>query len=144
MRVPPMLNENLQQYEKVMLQGRFEDTSAAETADILTNLYKIENVSVREIKSVEDTKQEVALGHIVIVPTAGRLLKNPHFTPPGPLYHMVLMYGFDDQKNLFIVNDPGTRRGKGFVYNQTVLFKAIHDWNNGDVLHGKRMMIVVW
>ena len=79
----------------------------------------------------------------MIVPAAGQMIENPHFKTPGPLYHMVVVIGFDDVKNLFITNKPGTRSGGSFAYDQQKLFAAIHDWNNGDVLHGEKKMIVV-
>lgn len=56
---------------------------------------------------------------------------------------MLVITGFDDAKNIFITNEPGTRRGESFAYDQQKLFAAIHDWNNGDVLHGEKKMIVV-
>ncbi|MBI3442447.1 MAG: hypothetical protein HY007_01660 [Candidatus Sungbacteria bacterium] len=56
---------------------------------------------------------------------------------------MLVVTGFDDAKNIFIANDPGTRYSKSFVYTQQKLFAAIYDWNNGDVLRGEKTMIVV-
>lgn len=132
----------IRQYEMAAF-GRWRDTSIDETADILRRLYGVRDVATKEIASLEDIAQELAAGKIVIVPTAGRLLKNPYFTPPGPAYHMLVIKGFDDRTREFIVNDPGTRRGDGLRYDAGVLFDAIHDWNAGDVLNGdKRVMVV--
>ena len=106
-------------------------------------VYGFKNITVREATSITDIKNEISVGRIVIAPAAGRLLKNPYFTPPGPLYHMVVIRGFDDARSVFVTNDAGTRRGNGLLYPQTVLFNAIHDWNGGDVLHGKKTVIIV-
>ena len=76
------------------------------------------------------------------MPAAGELLDNPHFKSP-PLYHMLVVRGFDSHQDIFITNDPGTRRGESYAYNRQKLFAAIHDWNNGDVLNGDKKMIVV-
>ena len=76
----------------------------------LRNLYGFKNIATKRIASAFDITKELSEGRIVIVPTAGRLLKNPHFTASGPLYHMLVIKGFDDAKHTFITNDPGTRR----------------------------------
>ncbi|OHA03754.1 MAG: hypothetical protein A3J10_04245 [Candidatus Sungbacteria bacterium RIFCSPLOWO2_02_FULL_54_10] len=123
--------------------GRWRDTGIEETADILRRLYGFSGIKTTLIASPEDMKKELSAGKIIIAPTAGRLLKNPYFTPPGPLYHMVVIRGFDEEKQAFIVNDPGTRRGEGLRYPTDVLFYAIHDLHDGDILQGeKRVMIV--
>lgn len=132
----------IKQYEEIVFK-KYKDTSAAETAAILTHLFGFKNIRVRGIAAASDIKEELDRGNIVIAPVAGRLLKNPYFTPPGPLYHMLVIRGFDDNKNIFIINDPGTRRGNGFVYNQELLTAAIHDWNGGDVMRGEKNVIVV-
>ena len=122
--------------------GRWRDTGIEETADILRRLYGFSGIKTTLIASPEDMKKELSAGKIIIAPTAGRLLKNPYFTPPGPLYHMVVIRGFDEEKQAFIVNDPGTRRGEGLRYPTDVLFYAIHDLHDGDILQGeKRVMI---
>lgn len=77
----------------------------------------------------------------VIIPASGRKLGNPYFKRPGPLYHMLVVKGF--QGNEFITNDPGTKRGENFRYTEKTLSKAIHDWNGGEVDKGGQMMVVV-
>lgn len=123
--------------------GRWRDTPLEETADILRRLYGFSGITTALVSSADDIKKELAAGKIVIAPTAGRMLKNPYFTQPGPLYHMVVIRGFDAAKREFIVNDPGTRRGEGLRYAEDVLFKAIHDLNGGDVLNGEKKVMVV-
>jgi len=132
----------IRQYEMIIFKAH-KDTSADETAAILTNLFGFKNIRTRLVVTVDDIKEELLRGNMIIVPAAGRLLKNPYFTSPGPFYHMIVVTGYDDDRGVFIVNDPGTRRGKSLVYRQSVLFNAIHDWNNGDVLNGEKKIIVV-
>ena len=132
----------IQQYEDVVF-GRRLDTSVSETARIMQQLYRLPNVSVESVSSADTVKEEIRKGRIVILPVAGRMLGNPHFKQPGPLYHMLVVIGFDNMKKIFITNDPGTRHGASYAYNQQKLFAAIHDWNNGDVLHGDKKMIVI-
>ena len=71
--------------------------------------------------------EELVLGHPVIVPAAGRELHNPNFRQPGPLYHMLVIKGFTSDGK-FITNDPGTRNGADYLYTESTLMSAIHDW----------------
>lgn len=122
--------------------GYFKDTTAEETATILREYYKLKNVAVIKNPSITAIKREVAAGRPVIVPAAGRLLGNPYFRRPGPLYHMLVIKGYT-KDGKFITNDPGTRRGANFLYKPSVIMKAMHDWNGGDVVHGQKVVIVV-
>ena len=131
----------IKQYEELVLK-KYDDTSAAETASILKNLYGFNNIETRRIESISDITKELMQNKIVLVPAAGRLLRNPNFKAPGPAYHMIVIRGFDDAKHTFITNDPGTRKGNGYVYDQKLLFRAIHDWNNGDVMRGEKNIVV--
>lgn len=117
------------------------DTNAQETAQILKSYFGYQNVRVVDDITVNDIKRELAEGRPVIVPAAGRMLGNPYYRQPGPLYHMLVVKGYTATK--FITNDPGTRRGKDFTYSFNTLYNAIHDWNNGNVNEGRKMMIVV-
>lgn len=132
----------IKQYQQIVFK-KYKDTSASETASILTNLFGFKNIRTQTIRSGDEVKKELAAGNIIIVPAAGRILKNPYFTPPGPFYHMLVIKGFDDKQGTFITNDPGTRRGNGFVYPQSRLFDSIHDWNEGDVMKGEKNIIIV-
>ncbi|MFA5135168.1 MAG: C39 family peptidase [Patescibacteria group bacterium] len=122
--------------------GFYKDTTAAQTAEFIKELWGYERVDVEYGITVEDIKREVAQGRPVILPTAGRLLGNPNFREPGPLYHMVVVRGWTE--NMILTNDPGTRKGENYQYGPDVLYGAIHDWNGGDVDAGQKAMIVVW
>jgi hypothetical protein len=122
--------------------GFYEDTTAEETAVILREYYNLKNVAVVPEPTVADIKNALAKGQAVIVPLAGRQLGNPYYQQPGPLYHMLVIKGY--QKNGdFITNDPGTKRGADFIYKADVLMQAIHDWNGGQVDTGKKVMLIV-
>lgn len=122
--------------------GYYEDTSTEETAAIIKEFYKFPAVKVVANPSITDIKLALSQGKAVIVPAAGRQLGNPYYTQPGPLYHMLVIKGYT-RDGKFITNDPGTRRGADFIYEPDVLWNAIHDWNNGDVDKGKKVMLIV-
>ena len=113
-----------------------------ENVELVYPNYQSSGVGVYDF-TIEDIKKELAKGNPIIVPAAGRVLGNPYFTPPGPLYHILVVKGYDSERSEFIVNDPGIGRGADFRYSYQVLENAIHDFNNGDVLNGRKVMIVV-
>lgn len=131
---------NLVRYQKQKL-GYFEDTDAQTTAQIMRDYYGYKGAKAVYGITVDDIKKELAKGRPVIIPAAGRLLGNPFYTFPGPLYHMLVIKGYTEEN--FITNDPGTRRGENFLYSFDRLYSAVHDWNNGDIYNGQKAMIVV-
>lgn len=121
--------------------GFHEDTSVAQTAKLIEDYYGYKTKVSYNI-SIENIKNEIAIGNPVILPTAGRLLQNENFTPPGPLYHMLVVKGYNETE--LITQDPGTyRTGENRHYLNQIIYNAIHDWNNGDILKGASAMIVV-
>jgi hypothetical protein len=123
--------------------GDFKDTTASETVKLAEDFYKINNLKVIYDFQKEDLKKYLAEGRPIIVPAAGRLLGNPNFTAPGPLYHNLVLTGYDG--NTMITNDPGTRKGAGYTYNIDVLYNAIHDFPGKpeDIAQGRKAMIVL-
>ncbi len=121
--------------------GYFESTTVEETVIMARDYFNLENVRIVEDPSVEELKRLVASGKPVLVPAAGRELGNPNFRSPGPLYHFLVLKGYT--ADTFITNDPGTRKGADYVYDVSVIMNAMHDWNGGDVLNGRKAVIVV-
>ena len=110
--------------------GFHEDTSVSQTAKLIKDYYGYK-VQVYYDISLEDIKREIAKGNPVIIPTAGRLLENPNYTPPGPIYHMLVVKGYNQTE--FITQDPGTyRSGENKTYPNEILEKAIHDWDGNE------------
>lgn len=82
-------------------------------------------------------------GNPVIIPAAGRLLKNPFFSGEGPYYHMLVVTGFTDDG--FVTNDPGTKRGKQYFYPTKTFMNAIHNWTGvkEEIEQGRKVGLVV-
>ena len=120
--------------------GDFKSTDAARTAEVMRGHLGIENARVVTISSLADVRREIAAGHPVLLPAAGKLLMNPNFKNGGPLYHMLVAKGYTSKT--IITNDPGTRLGEDYAYENAVIWNAIHDWNGGDVEAGAKVMIV--
>ena len=106
--------------------GHF-DLSATTTAEMAKEFYNLD-IEIIELSSIEQIKDIIRTGYPLILPCAGRELKNPNFKQPGPLYHMLIVKGFT-KDGLIITNDPGTRKGKDYVYQPDILWNAIADWD---------------
>ncbi len=126
--------------------GHSVDTSIEDTAWLFRELSPQGSAAVERKVTIERMKAVLAEGNILILPTDGRILKNPNFTEPGPPRHMLVVTGYDDTTEEFIVNDPGTRKGEGYRYTQVVLYDAILDYPTGkhiDAPSTDKVMIVV-
>lgn len=119
------------EYEKETV-GTFHDTSAFDTAEIIFKGYfEYNDIEVRYRIGKEDIKKELFKGNLVLVPTNGQLLGNPNYTPPGPTTHYLVIIGYNDDRKEFITNDPGTRNGKSYRYDEDVLIDAVVDYPTG-------------
>lgn len=132
--------------------GYTVDITAQETVEILKKYFFL-TAEVKSVASAQDIFNELDQGKLVIVPAAGRLLKNPNYKTPGPLYHMLLVRGYDLNTKEIITNDPGTRKGEGYRYGYNILINAIHDWpkqgkgkedvSEEEMKAGKKVIIIV-
>lgn len=124
------------------LYGFYKDTTAEQTGMFAELMYGHTYQVLRD-PTIEDIQRKLVQGHPVIVPAAGRLLGNPYFTAPGPLYHMLVIRGYT-QDGQFIVNDPGTSRGEAYLYDFDTIMNAMHDWNNGgEITEGGKVVLVL-
>jgi len=122
---------------------RFDENLSTDTEQVAAmakEFYHLDATVSTDV-SVEHIKQELVAGNFIILPLTGRDLHNPNYTYPGPLYHMLVVRGYD--RDQFITNDPGTRLGAGYKYPYSVLINATHDWNGSDIYNGKPNMIVI-
>lgn len=122
-------------------QGMEVSISIAELQRFLAHEAPTRMSRVIENPTAAQLREELAAGHPIIVPAAGRRLDNPFFTGEGPVYHMLILRGYTPEG--FITNDPGTQHGEGYVYSDAVLLGAIADWNAGDPEHGPQRVLVI-
>lgn len=125
--------------------GGHYDLNAEQIVKLVKDYYKYDKIEVRHDITIQDIKEELAKGNVIIAPMAGRLLGNPYYTPPGPVYHNLLFKGYDDRSNEFITNDCGTKRGRNYRYQYQVAYNAIHDWpgSKAAIASGKKAVIVI-
>ena len=126
------------------LFGSYEDTTAEQTGVLAELMYGYSKVETIENPTIDQLRTHLAHGRPVIVPSAGRLLGNPNFQQPGPLYHMIVLRGYTDSV-MFITNDPGTRNGEEFLYSFDTIMQSMHDFNgNNDIKEGKRVVLIIY
>jgi hypothetical protein len=129
--------------------GYNTDTDVFDVKIIFENYFKYKNISITENISLENIKNEIQKNNLIIVPVFGRALNNPNYSGAGPVVHMLVVKGYDPKSGEFITNDPGTKKGNGYRYNEDVLFSAIWSYPSGkdtpDIPTGKmkKAMLIV-
>jgi hypothetical protein len=112
--------------------GHAVDTSGVDTNALLFHEY----LNMPDTDLVIDfTKESLQLAlqeGVVVIPMDGRALGNPNYTFPGPIHHMLVVIGYDAKTKEFITNDPGTRNGAGYRYQEDVFFRAARDYPTGE------------
>lgn len=92
-----------------------------------------------ENPTIEQIKDEINNNHPVILPVDGRKLNNRYFRTSH--YHVFVISGYDDNKQVFITQEPGTYHGKDYQYSYAIIEKAMHDYNSVDLNKGRRVAI---
>jgi uncharacterized protein YvpB len=101
----------------------------------IQNLISIYTNYVGKIKTnptISELKQEIDNGHPVISLHRGFDLKNKNipFSPVKSSYHTVVLLGYDDIAEEFIVHDPGdSKEGFEHRYSYNDFMFSIHDYN---------------
>lgn len=108
--------------------GTFVHASLDDTGKILKDYFSFSNFEIIGDATRDQIIYEIRQGNLVIVPAAGRELKNRFFTSPGPVSHMLVIIGYDEEKKEFITNDPGTKNGGSYRYSEDLLYGAIWDY----------------
>jgi len=119
--------------EKVF--GKSYDENAQEIADIINKFLNWE-ARVVSNPTIDQMKQELDAGRPIILPTNGQRLNNPNFLNGGPDYHVIVLSGYDDVRQVFISQDPGTKHGRNYEYSFETIMSAMHDWVSGKMNDG--------
>lgn len=122
--------------------GHYIDTNIEQTAKMMEAYLGRDTYKIIEDPTVEQMKRELADGHPIVAPFAGRQLGNPFYSGLGPYYHMMVIVGYDDKGN-FITNDVGTRRGHDFLYPTETIMSAMNDWGTLDINFGSKKVLVL-
>lgn len=132
----------LVEWEKATF-GAYEHTTVEETARMIQENYGLQTV-ILDNPSYSDLQRAIAQGHLIVAPFAGKELGNPNFTNGGPVYHMLVIKGYDATKNQVVTHDVGTRNGEDYVYSWSVISSALHDWHDSDIDLGTPRWIEIY
>jgi len=132
---------DLVQWQEIHL-GQYEHTNVGDTTKMLDEYFEFTNYEVVDNPSAKDLKTYLDQGSVIVAPFAGRELGNPYFARPGPVYHMMVIKGYDEYGN-FIVNDVGTAIGKNFLYQEKTIIDSMHEWHDTDIRQGGKKIIVI-
>lgn len=121
--------------------GAHDNLPIARLADFVLATFNYRSAVIEDL-TVAKIKNYLDRGVPVIVPANGKKLANPNFRNGGPVYHMLVIKGYVDDK--FITNDPGTRLGADFIYTQANLLESIADWDTKEAASSgpKRALIL--
>jgi hypothetical protein len=136
--------QELSAYTKTVYPKK-DDANLEELKRVAQNKFGYTDWKITENPKTSDIQKEVAEGNGVIMPLAGREINNPNFKRPGPLFHMLIVSGYDNKKGVFITQDPGTRKGKNYEYKFNVLIEALHDFpgKKEDIKKGVPRILIV-
>ena len=141
-------NDLLKMIEYEHQQNWTKDINIFQMAQIGSSYlgYKTEII---EDPTIETIKQKVAENIPIIIPANGKILyeENKHFKDGGPYYHNLVILGYDDNRQQFIVHDVGTQFGAYYKYSYQLLIQSIHDFPETnikqDINNGHKRVLIL-
>ncbi|HLD61278.1 MAG TPA: C39 family peptidase [Patescibacteria group bacterium] len=106
--------------------GSNTDTNATETVRII-NEYSSFDGMVKRNPTLLEIKKELREGRPVIAPLDGFALYGILY---GNGYHMLVLKGYDDSRQEFIVHDDGKSKGDNFRYSYGTIMGALSDFDH--------------
>ncbi len=120
--------------------GSSADESMERVAEIVNGAQLGWTASVSVNPELNAIKKEIMAGRPVIAPIDARLLTGDPYA--GTLdYHVLVISGYDDASEEFIIQDPGTKKGRNERYGYEVLYNAINDYLPGAFPSGRKAVL---
>lgn len=117
--------------------GSNADSDATRTAAMI-NEYSSFDATIQVNPTLENIKNELTNGHPVISLHYGYGLNNPlhRFRAGGSSYHQMVLIGFDESTQEFVVNDPELPMGMphrptglDYRYSYATILSTLHDFS---------------
>ncbi len=146
--ITPDTKTLLDDYKTLFSQSSTHDINLAQMSQIASDLYNYDS-KIIDNPDTDTIERYLSQGHILIVPANGKTLyqENKYFKNGGPLYHNIVILGYDHTKQKFIVHDVGTQFGAYFKYSYNLLMKSIHDFPTSgikaDIDQGPKRILVL-
>lgn len=130
-------------------QNNFEKSINTSQMKTITTEYLSYQSKIISDPSIEEIKEYISQNIPVIVPADGKNLfqENRYFSNGGPNYHNIVLIGYDDKQQKFIVHDVGTRHGANFKYSYDLIMESIHDFpkskKDEDIKTGDKNILIL-
>ena len=128
-------------------QGWLKDVNLEQMAEIASKYLKYQS-EIIDNPTVEQIKEYLVKDIPIVIPANGKTLyrENKHFKEGGPWYHNLVILGYDDTKQKFVVHDVGTQFGAYFKYSYDLLMESIHDFpesgDKKDIDSGRKAVLI--
>lgn len=125
-----------------------EDINTTQMATVSAKLYGFKSIIIPN-PNLDTFKKYLSENMPIIVPADGKILftENSHFKSGGPWYHNLVVLGYDDHSQQFIVHDVGTQFGAYYRYSYSLLLSSIHDFpasgKKEDIATGPKNILVL-
>lgn len=134
--------EILEVFETKRSQIQVSKDESIETIKDLINALDLNwKAKVKSDPTVEDLINELQKQRPIIAPIYAPEIENPFYAEGGPDYHVVVIVGYDESKQVFIINDPGTQYGEKLEFSYDVVMDAVHDLNQADYDAGEKRVL---
>ena len=87
-----------------------KDESLTTISDLINSLDLNWTSSIKKNPTIDELLQELANNRPIIVPILAGEVPTPYYD--GVNYHVIVLVGYDQEKGVFKVNDPGTQYGE--------------------------------
>ncbi|MCX6781981.1 MAG: C39 family peptidase [Candidatus Magasanikbacteria bacterium] len=110
--------------------GSNSDSNASRTVKIIEANLDF-TATIKRYPTVEEIKNELRNSRPVISFHYAKNLKNPdhRFRVNGSYYHVMVISGFDEAKQEFIVEDGGAENGLDYRYGYDMIMNTLADFN---------------
>lgn len=125
----PNIPTLVEDYQELFRHSTTHDINLNQMAQISQELYGYQS-KIIDNPTIETIEKYLSQGHILIAPANGQTLyqENKYFKNGGPLYHNIVILGYNRSQQQFIVHDVGTQFGAYFKYSYRVLLESLHDF----------------
>lgn len=120
--------------------GTSKDESMERIAEVVNAAQLGWKAEVSANPELNAIKKEIAANRPVIAPVDAELLAGSPIADTVK-YHVLVISGYDDKTEEFIVQDPGTKNGKNDRYGYDNFYKAINDYLPGSSPSGRRAVL---
>ncbi len=111
--------------------GSNADSDTVRTAKLLNDYLSV-SATIKNNPTIEEIKDQLRRGKPVISFHYAKDIKNPyhHWRVGGSYFHVMVLVGFDDNTNEFLVHDSGDPvTGAYHRYGYNLIMNTLHDFN---------------